>query len=108
MSESTPPDADQTTALEAARQETRAAFGNRALMYYHLFQVLSEELGEERAALLMKRAIYTRGLEVAEKYSAAGAAGNLDEIGRIFCSGSPCDGALFEPGVEVRGDTANS
>lgn len=93
-------------ALEQSHKETRAAFENRALMYFHLFDVLSEELGEARATELMKRAIYRRGLEVSRKYREAGEAGDLDEVGRIFCEGSPCQGALFEPGVEERGEDA--
>ncbi len=94
--------ASANDALEQSRAETRAAFENRALMYFHLFEVLAEELGEERAVEVMKRAVYRRGLEVAEKYKAAGAAGDLDEVGRVFCGGSPCEGTLFEPGVERR------
>jgi hypothetical protein len=89
-------------ALRQSRSETRAAFENRALMYYHLFNVLSEELGREQAIELMKRAIHRRGLEVGRKYQPAGQAGDLDEVGRLFCSGSPCAGALFEPGIELR------
>ncbi len=104
MAENTAAEGDLTAALEQSRGETRAAFGNRALMYYHVFEVLKEELGEERATDVMKRAIYRRGLEVSEKYRAAGEAGDLDEVGRIFCEGSPCQGALFEPGVEDRGE----
>jgi len=90
-------------ALAQSRAETRAAFANRALMYMYLFEVLRDELGELQATELMKQAIYRRGLEVAEKYRAAATAGDLDEVGRIFCEGSPCEGTLFEPGVEARG-----
>jgi len=93
---------DLNAALTKSRDETRGAFANRALMYLHLFEVLREELGEDRAVDVMKRAIYRRGLEVGEKYRPAGEAGDLDEVGRIFCEGSPCEGALFEPGVEGR------
>lgn len=93
-------------ALEDSRRETRTAFENRALMYYHLFEVLAEELGEERAIDVMKRAIHRRGLDVGQKYRPAGEAGDLEEVGRIFCEGSPCEGALFEPGVELREEDA--
>lgn len=95
---------DEAAELARSRAETRAAFENRALMYLHLFEVLRDELGERKAALLMKRAIYQRGLEVAEKYRHAASAGDLEEVGRLFCDGSPCGGALFEPGVESCGD----
>lgn len=89
-------------ALAQSRAETRAAFENRALMYHHLFAELAAELGRERAAELMKRAIHRRGLEIGRKYQAAGEAGDLDSVGRLFCEGSPCEGRLFEPGVEER------
>jgi len=92
------------SALDNSRRETRAAFENRALMYYHLFEVLAEELGEERAADVMKRAIHRRGLVVGQKYQPAAEAGDLDEVGRLFCEGSPCQGTLFEPGIEGRGE----
>jgi hypothetical protein len=86
--------------LAAAREETRAAFANRALAYSHLFDVLEEELGTERATDLMKRAIYRRGLEVAAKYRPAASAGDLAEVGRLFVETSPSGGRLFSPSVE--------
>lgn len=90
--------------LATSRAETRAAFQNRALMYYHLFVELSAEVGRERATDVMKRAIRRRGVEVGQKYRAAAQAGDLDEVARIFCEGSPCAGGLFAPGVEERGE----
>ena len=89
--------------LAKSRAETRAAFENRALVYAHLLRELSDEMGPERASDVMKRAIKRRGLEVGAKYRDAGTAGDLDEVARIFCEGSPCAGALFEPGVEETG-----
>ena len=87
-------------ALETARAETREAFANRALMHAHLFDVLEEELGAEKAAALMKRAIYRRGLEIAERYRAAAARSDLEEIGRLFVEGSASGGDIFEPSIE--------
>ena len=72
MAETPAAEGDLTAALEQSRRDTRAAFENRALMYYHVFEVLKDEVGEGRAIGVMKRAIYRRGLEVAEKYRAAG------------------------------------
>lgn len=85
--------------LARSRAETRAAFANRALVYLHTYDVLAEELGPDRAAELMERAIHRRGLEVAERYKSAAAARDLDAIATEFCDHSPCEGALFEPGV---------
>ncbi len=87
-------------ALEASRAETRAAFANRALMYAAIFGELEEELGTERAAEIMKRAIYKRGIEIGAAYREAAAAGDLEEVGRLFVELSPADGSLFVPAVE--------
>lgn len=87
--------------LRESRAETRAAFENRAMIYAHVFDVLAEELGSERAADLMTRAIYRRGVEVGAKYRPAARAGDLEEVGRLFVEGSPSCGALFEPAVDV-------
>ena len=43
------------------RNALYASFKNRAMMYYHIFDELRKEMGEEKAAAIMKRAIYKRG-----------------------------------------------
>jgi hypothetical protein len=86
--------------LERSRRETRSAFENRALMYFYIFDELSAEVGREKAAEVMKRAIRRRGVEVGAKYAPAAVAGDLEEVGRIFCGDSPCQGELFHPAVE--------
>jgi hypothetical protein len=93
-------DMDTDALLEQARRETRAAFENRALLYHYILDEVSSELGPDKAAEVMKRAIRRRGVEVGAKYRPAASAGDLDQVGSIFCGGSPCEGALFEPGVE--------
>jgi hypothetical protein len=90
--------------LDRSQAETRASFENRALMYAYMYEELSDELGAERATELMRRAIHRRGLEVSRAYRAPARAGDLEEVGRIFCEGSPCEGTLFEPGVEAASD----
>jgi len=96
-------ESDRPNPLETARAETRASFENRALMYLHLYETLTQELGPEQATELMKAAIYQRGLEVSERYREAAEEGDLQQIGELFCAGSPCEGELFEPGVEEVG-----
>lgn len=86
--------------LAASRAETRAAFENRARVYAYIYDELLGEIGEEAAKALMKRAIHRRGLEVGLKYREAVGSAELIEVGSIFCGGSPCEGALFEPGIE--------
>jgi len=93
-------------ALQKSQAETRAAFENRALMYAAIYEELSAEIGPERAAEVMKRAIHKRGLDVGLKYRDAAAAGDLDAVGRMFVDGSPVGGALFAPGVEARDETS--
>jgi hypothetical protein len=98
------PDDRSVEQLEAqlgkSRAETRAAFETRAYMYAYIYEELSAELGRDKAVELMKRAIYRRGLEVGKKYRDAAQRADLTEVGSIFCEGSPCEGALFEPGIE--------
>jgi hypothetical protein len=86
--------------LDESRAETRSSFENRALMYAYIYEELADELGDDRATELMKNAIHRRGVEVGRKYRPAAAAGDLEEVGRIFCEGSPCAGTLFEPAVD--------
>lgn len=90
--------------IDEARAETRASFENRALMYAYVYDELADELGDERAGELMKRAIHRRGMEVGRKYRPAAAAGDLAEVGRIFCETSACGGELFTPGIEEEGE----
>ena len=75
--------------LAASREETRHAFENRALIYGAIFDELSWEIGDERATDIMQRAIRARGHEVGKKYRPAVRRGDLEEVGRIFCEGSP-------------------
>ncbi|HEX9093416.1 MAG TPA: L-2-amino-thiazoline-4-carboxylic acid hydrolase [Coriobacteriia bacterium] len=91
---------DPSADLEKARRETRAAFENRALLYRAIFEELAADVGRDRAADIMKRGIRKRGLEVGRKYREAVEARDLRLVGCIFCGDSPCEGALFEPGIE--------
>jgi len=94
---------ESTAPIDVSRAETRAAFQSRALVYLHMYETLTQELGPDQASELMKAAIYQRGLEIAETYREAAEEGDLERIGELFCSGSPCEGELFEPGVEELG-----
>lgn len=104
MTDQPTPSEETSERVERAQAETRAAFENRALMYMQMYEVLRDALGQEDAVDHMKRAIRQRGVEISEKYRPAAEAGDLDEVGRIFCEGSPCQGRLFEPGIERRGE----
>jgi predicted ArsR family transcriptional regulator len=86
--------------LEESRAETRAAFENRAIVYFHMYNELKNELGAEQAAEVMSRAIRRRGTQIAEAYREAAEAGDLEEVGRIFCETSAAQGELFRPDVK--------
>ncbi len=65
------------------RSQLYGAFANRAHIYHLLFTQLQSELGTEKAAELMGRAIYQRGVQQAAKY-ASFAPRDLAGLGRAF------------------------
>lgn len=102
MSEEMVPAAD----LAESQAQTRAAFANRARLYRYFYEELAAEVGTEQATIVMKRAIRRRGVEVGAMYHDAVARRDLDAVGQLFCATSPCEGALFEPGIESRDSAA--
>lgn len=80
------------------RDELYAAFKNRALVYHHLYQELKRDLGEERAADLMKRGIYERGLTVGRRFANV-PRGDFRALKDAFVSNVPDGGAMFSPQV---------
>jgi hypothetical protein len=83
---------------EMLRQQLYDAFANRAHIYHLLFNQLRSELGPERAAELMGRAIYQRGVQNAGRY-AAFAPRDLEGLRQAFLASLPDDGAMFAPEV---------
>lgn len=81
------------------REQLYAAFKNRALIYRELFDVLRQEFGEARAAELMGRAIYRRGLALGQRFSRY-APRDLAGLKAAFLAGIPDGGAMFAPQVE--------
>jgi hypothetical protein len=57
-----------TNVSDPLRKELRASFKNRAILYYLIFDELREELGEDLAIRLMKRAIYRRGQQIGKQF----------------------------------------
>ena len=49
---------------ERLRQQLYDQIKNRALMYWHIYSQMRQEIGEERATVIMSRAIYNRGVEI--------------------------------------------
>jgi hypothetical protein len=83
---------------EKLRHQLYEAFANRAHIYHLLFSQLRSELGVERAAELMGRAIYQRGVQNAGKY-ASFAPQDLEGLRQAFVANLPDEGAMFAPEV---------
>ena len=84
---------------EQLRKELIASFKNRALLYLHFYREISAEVGEDKAAEIMRRAIYARGREVGQQFAPHGPA-NLEGLKQSFLDFLPDNGALFEPELE--------
>lgn len=80
------------------RQELHSAFKARALIYYEIFVELSQELGEERAEALLKRAIYRRGEQIGQQFSSF-APNDFKGLKEAFIGGIPDGGTLFAPEI---------
>ena len=83
---------------ESLRRQLYDAFANRAHIYHLLFHELRSELGAERVAEVMGRAIYRRGAQNAARY-AAFAPGNLEGLKQAFLANVSDDRAMFAPEV---------
>ena len=87
------------TDVERLRGELYAAFKNRALMYWHVFDELRTALGESQASTLMARAIEARGHEIGRQF-ARYAPVDLAGLRDAFVGGVPDAGRMFAPRVE--------
>jgi hypothetical protein len=83
---------------EKLRRQLYDAFANRARIYHLLFCELRSELGADRAAELMGRAIYQRGAQLGARY-AAFAPRDLERLKQAFLANVSDDGAMFAPEV---------
>ncbi len=84
--------------IEKLRNELYAANENRAIIYYLLFDEMREELGEERATDIFKRAIYRRGQQIGQAF-ARYAPDDLQGLRDAFLKGIPDGGKMFAPTV---------
>jgi hypothetical protein len=69
--------------LEALISELR----NRAKIYLHIYREISKELGEDRAAEILKRAIYARGKEKGVQLAGKLGAPDLHQLALNFVEG---------------------
>jgi hypothetical protein len=81
------------------RERLYDAYKHRALLYWHIFDELRDEIGQERAAEVMKRAIYRRGRETGQKYARFGPDDVLG-LKEAFVGGSADQGRMFQPRVD--------
>jgi L-2-amino-thiazoline-4-carboxylic acid hydrolase len=84
---------------ERLRGELYAAFKNRALMYWHVFDELRKALGEPQATGLMARAIEARGREIGRQF-ARYAPADLTGLRDAFIGAVPDEGRMFAPRVQ--------
>jgi len=87
------------TEIEKARQETHNAFKNRGILYRLFFEEMSKEIGEEKAATIMKRAIYRWGGVKSDRYRTLAEKKDFKGIADEFIKTSVCNGQLFKPSV---------
>ena len=83
---------------ETLRKQLYDSYANRAHIYHLLFKELRAELGAEKAAELMGRAIRQRGADNAGKYESF-APRDLEGLQQAFVGNLPDDGAMFAPEV---------
>ncbi|HJN11178.1 MAG: L-2-amino-thiazoline-4-carboxylic acid hydrolase [Pirellulaceae bacterium] len=83
---------------ETLRHELQASFKNRAILYYLIFDELRNEIGEEQAVTVLKRAIYRRGEQIGQQFCQF-APENLTGLRDAFLGIIPDEGRLFDPHV---------
>jgi hypothetical protein len=81
---------------EQLRKELIAAFKNRAMIYHKILLELRQEVGKEKAAEILKKAIQARGVENSKQYKKFGPK-DLKGLGDAFLGNSPGGGKLFNP-----------
>lgn len=81
----------------------KAAFAMRASAYAHVFDVLREEYGADRAVELIARATRRLGDDMGQKFAHLGPA-DLDGLRDAFLGGIPCADEMFAPEVKRSDD----
>ena len=85
--------------VEDLQRALVAQMKNRAMMYYHIYREISAEFGPDKAAAILKRAIYRRGLEVGKVLAEHGP-DDLAGLKDAFLEKVvPADGSMFAPEI---------
>ncbi|MGD9333336.1 MAG: L-2-amino-thiazoline-4-carboxylic acid hydrolase [Desulfobacterales bacterium] len=80
------------------REALRGAIQLRARMYYHIFCELRDEIGEDKASELMKRAIERGGRDLSDRFKSYAPA-DMEGLKDAFIRSVPDKGAMFQPEV---------
>lgn len=86
-------------ATEVTLEMLKGAFSMRAAAYAHLFDVLRDEFGAERAVQLIGRATRRLGEDIGRKFERHGPS-DLDGLKTDFLAGIPCVDDIFSPEVK--------
>ncbi len=87
---------DDKKKIESLRKDLFMATANRGLVYTAILKELREELGEERASDIFKRAIYNHGRNVAKMFDVPD---TIEEFKDWLLDFFPDGGAMNEPEV---------
>ncbi len=83
---------------DALRKQLYGSFKNRAMMYWHIFEALKIEVGEQKATEIINRGIYNRGLEIGKPFKKFAPA-DLHGLKHAFFDFIPDGGKMFDPEV---------
>ncbi|MGD8291101.1 MAG: L-2-amino-thiazoline-4-carboxylic acid hydrolase [Desulfobacterales bacterium] len=78
------------------RNSLYGSFKNRAMMYYHIFDEMRKEIGEEKATEIITKGIYKRGLEIGQQFADYGPS-DMSGLKDAFLEFVPDDGKMFQP-----------
>ena len=92
-----------STIEDQLREQLYDSFKNRAMLYYLIFDEMRQELGPQKAAEILGRAIYRRGAQKGKQKYARFAPDDLAGLQRAFLDGIPDGGRMFQPEV-IRAD----
>ncbi|WP_119418553.1 L-2-amino-thiazoline-4-carboxylic acid hydrolase [Desertibaculum subflavum] len=90
---------------ETLRRDLRAAFANRAMLYWSIYRSLAAALGSDQAEALLSAGIRARGAEVSGVL-AAHAPGDMPGLRDAFLGTIADQGRMFQPEV-VRCDAGH-
>ncbi len=85
--------------VESVRNELQASFKNRAILYYLIFDELRNEIGEQQAIAVLKRAIYRRGEHIGQQFCEF-SPHDLNGLKEAFLKIIPDEGRMFAPDVK--------